>query len=351
MATSILNKFTARFSNHIGIDLGTANTLVYLAPQGIVINEPSVVAINEKTGNVIAVGKAAKDMIGKTPGHIKTVRPILDGVVSDFEITEEMLGYLIKKANDMSRKMFAPRVVIGVPSEVTSVEIKAVYDAARSAGAKEVYLVEEPMAAAIGMGLPIQDATGSMVIDIGGGTTDVAVIALFGVVKSKSLRVAGDRLNQDIIEYIRNRYEMIIGEKTAEEIKIQIGTVRPTGKEFMRVVGRDLVTGLPKEVQVLDNDIARAMQVSLSIIIQAVKEVIEKTPPEILTDIMNKGIHLTGGGAYIKGLTELMKEEFGIAVTVPEDPLAVVAKGCGKILENIEMYKEALIDTDEVNSK
>lgn len=344
MATSFLD----RFSNSIGIDLGTANTLVYLAGKGIVINEPSVVALNTKTGKVVAVGAVAKEMLGKTPAHIKTVRPILDGVVSDFEITEQMLTYLIAKANAMSSTMLAPRVVVGVPSETTSVELKAVYDAAISAGARKVYIVEEPMAAAIGVGLPIHKSVGSMVIDIGGGTSDIAVISLFGVVKSKSLKIAGDTLNQDIANYIKDVHNIIVGEKTAEEVKLSVSSVMPTGVHQYVARGRDVSTGLPREVVVTDLDVARAISNSVAVLVQSIKDVIQATPPEIVSDIMNNGIYLTGGGACITGLADMLSQELKLSVHVADDPLSAVAKGAGKILENIDYYKEVLIKGDEV---
>lgn len=343
--------FLDRFSNDIGIDLGTANTLVYLGGKGIVINEPSVVAVNTKTGKVVAVGTVAKEMLGKTPGHIKAVRPILDGVVSDFEITEEMLGYLIKKANNMNSKMLSPRVVVGVPSEVTSVEIKAVYDAAIAAGARKVYIVEEPMAGAIGIGLPIHQSVGSMVIDIGGGTADIAVMALFGVVKSVSLKVAGDKFNEDIINFIKENHGILIGERTAEDVKVAVGSVSPTGVNSYAVRGRDLVTGLPREVMVSDLDIAKAIASSVEQIVEATKNVLQITPPEIVSDIMKNGVYLTGGGAYIHGLAGLIEKDLNIPVFVAEDPISAVAKGCGKILENLDFYKEVLIKDSSIPSK
>lgn len=336
--------FLDNFSNDIGIDLGTANTLVYLGGKGIVVNEPSVVAINTKTNSVVAVGRVAKDMLGKTPAHIKAVRPILDGVISDFEIAEEMIGYHIKKANSMQTKFLGPRVVVGVPSEVTAVELKAVYDAAISAGARKVFIVEEPMAAAIGLSLPISESIGSMVVDIGGGTTDIAVIALFGIVNSKSLKIAGDQFNQDIVNYLKNEYKIIVGEKTAEEVKIVIGTVIPDGKLTMNVRGRDMATGLPKEVNISDFDFAKAVKNSVEKLIDGIREVIQKTPPEVLSDIVGTGVYLTGGGAYLRKLAEYISEELKIPVIVPDDPMSLVAKGCGKILENTTYFNEVLKD-------
>jgi rod shape-determining protein MreB len=337
-----MKSFLDRFGNDIGVDLGTANTLVYLGGKGIVVNEPSVVAVNTKTNSVVAVGKLAKDMLGKTPAHIKAVRPVLDGVISDFEVTAEMLNYHIKKANSYSTKILGPRVVIGVPSEISEVELKAVNDAAVSAGARKVFIVEEPMAAAIGLGLPINESRGSMVVDIGGGTTDIAVIALFGVVHSKSIKVAGDKLSEDIINYLKQTYKIIVGEKTAEEIKVIVGNVLPEGKLSMNVRGRDMSTGLPKEVTIPDSDIAKAIEVSVNKIIDAVREVVQKTPPEILSDVMQSGLYMTGGGAYLRNLNNLIERELKIAVVVPEDPMSQVAKGCGKILEDIDFYKEVL---------
>ena len=275
----MLKKFYKMFSNDIGIDLGTANTLVYLKGQGIVINEPSVVAVNVKTNQVLAVGAQAKQMLGRTPGHIRAVRPLVDGVISDFEVTEEMLSYLINKADKMSKKFLRPRVVIGVPSGTTNVETRAVYDAAKSAGAREVFLVEEPMAAAIGIRLPIKDPVGSMIIDIGGGTTDVAVISLGGIVKSRNLKIAGDKLNNDIISYMRDEFKLLIGEKTAESVKMAIASA--IQGEYMEsyVRGRDLLTGLPREVVVTDSDIREAISLSVAELVDGVKDILETTPP------------------------------------------------------------------------
>jgi rod shape-determining protein MreB len=336
--------FLDRFGNDIGIDLGTANTLVYLGGKGIVINEPSVVAVNTKTNSVVAVGRVAKDMLGKTPAHIKAVRPILDGVISDFEIAEEMIGYHIRKANSIHTKFLGPRVVIGVPSEVTAIELKAVHDAAISAGARKVFVVEEPMAAAIGLSLPINESTGSMVIDIGGGTTDIAVMALFGVVNSRSSKIAGDKFDQDVIDYLKKEYKIIIGERTAEEVKIVIGTVIPDGKLSMEVRGRDMSTGLPKEITISDYDFKNAIENSLNVLIDTLREVVQKTPPEILSDIVNSGVYLTGGGAYLRKLADYISSELKMPVIVPEDPMSLVAKGCGKILQNTDYFKEVLKD-------
>ncbi len=339
----MFDKFYKLFSNDIGIDLGTSNTLVYLKGHGIVINEPSVVAVNVKTNQILAVGSKAKEMIGRTPGHIRAVRPLVDGVISDFEVTEEMLSYLINKADKISKKFARPRVLIGVPSGTTNVETRAVYDAARSAGAREVYLVEEPMAAAIGIRMPIKDPVGSMIIDIGGGTTDIAVISLGGIVRSKSLKIAGDRLNNDIISYMRDEFKILIGERTAEMVKISIGSVLPAGYMEIEVHGRDLLTGLPRQVVVTDSDIREATASSVRDLVEGVKDMLENTPPEILSDIMHRGITLSGGGALIPGLPELLQNVLKLPVYMVDDPLSAVARGTGVMLDDIESYREVLI--------
>lgn len=336
------------FSSDIGIDLGTANTLVYTRGHGIIINEPSVVAVNQKTGQVVAVGHSAKEMVGRTPSHIVAVRPLVDGVISDFEVTQEMLSYFLHKANKVSNKMARPRVMIGVPSGVTNVETRAVKDAARNAGARDVFIIEEPMAAAIGIRLPVNDPVGSMVIDIGGGTTDIAVISLGGIVKSKNLRIAGDKLNNDIVAYIRNEFKILTGEKTAEAIKIAIGSVVKSDIPLEASLrGRDLITGLPREVTITDSDIREAMSQSVAMLSESIKEVLEGTPPEVLSDIMNRGIVLVGGGALIRGLDKLFAEELKIPVYIADDPLTAVVRGTGIILEHLDLYKEALIYEDD----
>ena len=335
-------------SNDIGIDLGTANTLVYMSGQGVVINEPSVVAVNQKTGRVVAVGAQAKAMIGRTPNHIVAVRPLVEGVISDFEITEEMLSYLIKKAEGMSKKMLGPKVVIGVPYGVTNVERRAVRDAAKNAGAREVHIVEEPMSAAIGIRLPVRDATGSMIIDIGGGTTDIAVISLGGIVRAKNIKVAGDKFNADIVSYIRNEFKILIGEKTAEDIKISIASVVPCQPPLESAIrGRDLVTGLPREVIITDADVREAIGASIDTLLDSVKEVLETTPPEILSDVMKNGIYLSGGGALIRGLPHILSEYVGIPVFVADDPLTAVARGAGIILEDLPLYYDMLIQNED----
>lgn len=338
--------FNKIFSNDIGIDLGTANTLVYLKGKGIIINEPSVVAVNQKTGQIVAVGADAKQMLGRTPGHIKAVRPLVDGVISDFEVTEEMLAYLIRKAESFSKKLFRPRVVIGIPSGVTNVESRAVYDAAKSAGARDVYLVEEPMAAAIGIRLPIKEPIGSMIIDIGGGTTDIAIISLGGIVRSKNLRIAGDRFNEDIMTYLKDEFKLLIGEKTAETLKMQIGSVVEGDLLEAHVRGRDMVSGLPREVVVTDQDIRLAIGSSIATLVDGIKEVLETTPPEVVGDVMQRGIVLTGGGALIRGIDILLNTILKIPIFVAEDPLTAVARGTGVILDDLEYYKEVLLETD-----
>jgi rod shape-determining protein MreB len=340
----MFDKFYQLFSNDIGIDLGTANTLVYLRDHGIVINEPSVVAVNQKTGTVVALGTQAKQMLGRTPGHVIAIRPLVDGVISNFEVTEEMLTYLINKANKISKKTVRPRVVIGVPSGITSVEIRAVYDAAKNAGAREVHIIEEPMAAAIGIKLPIKEPVGNMVIDIGGGTTDIAVISLGGIVRSKNLHIAGDRLNSDITNYIRDEFRVLIGERTAESVKIAIGSAKKGAGPMEAVIrGRDLVTGLPREVVVTDTDIREAMSGSILGLLDAVKEVIETTPPEVLSDVMSRGIILVGGGALLRGLDELLSQTLHVPVYVANDPLTAVARGTGIVLEEMVAFRDVLI--------
>ncbi len=348
-----IEQFKRLLSNDIGIDLGTANTLVYLRGKGIVLNEPSVVAVNNKTGQVVAVGTDAKNMLGRTPGHIVAVRPLVDGVISDFEVTEEMITYLINKAQKDNKKLLGPRVVVGVPSGITNVEIRAVRDATKNAGASEVHIVEEPMATAIGIRLPILEPVGNMVIDIGGGTSDIAVISLGGVVRSKNLRIAGDKLNTDIISYIRSEFKILIGEKTAENIKIAIGAVIPTDTPLeASIKGRDLISGLPREVVVTDSDIREAISQSIDTLIESTKEVLEITPPEILSDIMQRGIHIAGGGALIKGLAELISEYTKMPVHIAADPLTAVCRGTGIILEHMEDYKDVLIvNEDELPPK
>ena len=345
----IVSDILGIFSKDIGIDLGTANTLVYVRNEGIVINEPSVVAINKRTGQILAIGSEARKMVGKTPAHIVASRPLVDGVVSDFEVTEQMLKYFVEKVHKGGFSLLPrPRVVIGIPSGVTEVEKKAVEDAAKSAGARQTFLVEEPMAAAIGARLPVQEAAGSMIVDVGGGTTEIAIISLGGVVVAKSLRIAGDEMNENIIQYARDELNLLLGERTAEEIKIAVGSASPLKKPLQTVMrGRDLVTGLPKEVKTLDEDIRKAIARSVYTIVDNIKMVIEETPPELVADIMRKGIVLAGGGVLLRGLDRLITEQTHIPVFLADDPLTCVARGTGIILEDIDNLKEVLVSTDD----
>jgi len=341
----IFDRILGSFSHDIGIDLGTCNTLVYVKGKGIVVKESSVVAINSKTKQILAIGDEANKMIGRTPSHIVAIKPLTDGVVSDFEVTEEMLRYFIEKVH---RKSFAflprPRVVIGIPYGVTEVERRAVEEAAISAGARQVFLIEEPMAAAIGARLPIQEAAGSMIIDIGGGTTEVAVISLGGIVASRSLRIAGNEMNEDIIEFAREHFNLLLGERTAEEIKIVAGSAYPQGeKKEVKMRGRDLITGLPKEIVASDEQIRLAVNNSVQQIIEAVKTTLEETPPELLADIMERGIVLTGGGALLRGLDTLISQSTENKVYIVDDPLTSVVRGTGLVLEDLESLKDVLL--------
>lgn len=345
---NIFSKIFARFSNDIGIDLGTANTLVYVQGRGVVISEPSVVAINKITKEILAVGEEAKRMVGRTPSHIVAIRPLVDGVISDFEITEQMLKYFFDK---VQREKFTliprPRVVIGIPHSVTEVERRAVEEGAINAGAREVYLIEEPIAAAIGARLPIQDASGSMIIDIGGGTTEVAVISLGGVVSSRSLRIAGDEMNEDIIQYARDKFNLLLGERTAEEIKIKIGSaVEMKEKMEAPMRGRDLVTGLPKDIIVNDGQIREAIKKSVAAILESVRVTMEETPPELLADIMDRGIVLAGGGALLRGLDHRIAMETQTDVHIADDPLTAVVRGTGIVLEDLDLLSGVLLSKD-----
>ena len=344
-----INNFFGNFSKDLGIDLGTANTLVYVKEKGIVINEPSVVAINIKTDQILAVGKEAHNMVGKTPAHIVATKPLVDGVISDFEVTEKMLKYFIQKVHKESWTPVArPRIVIGIPLDVTEVERKAVEDAALAAGAREVYLIEQPMAAAIGSRVPVQNSNGRMVIDIGGGTTDIAVISLGGIVTWKSLKVAGNELNEDIIRYIRDRFSLLIGERTAEDVKIKIGSAYPLAEPLaMRVRGRDLITGLPKEIIVDDNQVREALMRTVRVIVDNVKTTIENTPPELVADIYENGLMLTGGGALLQGLNQLISEVTGVPVVITEDPLTCVVRGAAVLLDDIDLLKNVMIPTTQ----
>lgn len=327
------------FSNDIGIDLGTANTLVYVKDHGIVLREPSVVAVQQGTKKVLAVGDEAKRMLGRTPGNIVAIRPLKDGVIADFEITEAMLRHFISKVHNR-RRMVRPRVVIAVPSGITEVEKRAVKDSATHAGAREVYLIEEPMAAAIGVGLPVQDAAGNMIIDIGGGTTEVALISLSGIVFSRSVRVAGDELDESIINYMKRAYNLMIGERTAEEIKIKIGSAYKLEKETnMEVKGRDLVAGLPKTITISSQEVREALLEPISTIVDSVRITLERCPPELSADLVDRGLVLAGGGALLRGLDRLLQEETGLPVHVAEDPLSAVAEGTGKALEEMKFLR------------
>ncbi len=346
----MFDKFFKLFSRDLGIDLGTANTLVYVSGKGIIINEPSVVAINQKTGQIVAIGNDAKNMIGRTPGHINVIRPLVEGVISDFETTEEMLSYFIKKVQKNSNKFFArPAVVIGIPSNITEVETRAVRDAVKNAGSRKVYIVEQPMAAAIGVKCPIHEPIGSIIVDVGGGTSDIAVLSLGGIVVSKGLRIAGDRLDQDIIQYARDELKLLIGEKTAEDVKMAIGSAMATKGQAMEATirGRDLVTGLPREAIVNDADIREAISKSIRNLANAIKEVIEETPPELISDVMHRGIILVGGGSQLRNLSEYLEKEIKISVNIADDPSTVVARGMGIILENLESFKEVLIEHED----
>jgi rod shape-determining protein MreB and related proteins len=338
------------FSEDIAIDLGTANSEVYVRGRGIIIQEPSVVAVNQKTGQVLAIGEEAKKMVGRTPAHIVATRPLRNGVISDFEVTEQMLRYFIEKAQ---KKRFVlaprPRVIIGIPSGVTEVEKKAVVDAGKSAGAREVFLIEEPMAAAIGARLPVQEAGGNFIVDIGGGTTEIAIISLGGIVLSKSLRVAGDKLNEDIIQFAQEEYKLLIGERTAESIKIGIGSAYPLKeKRELPMRGRNLVTGLPEEILVSDEDVRRAMEKSVKRIVAEIKTAVEESPPELLADIMATGINFSGGGSLLRGLDILVAKETKMPTKLIEDPMTAVVRGAGMVLENLDELEDVLIETSEL---
>ncbi len=333
-------------SNDIGIDLGTANTLVYVKDHGIVLREPSVVAVKEATNEVVAVGDDAKRMLGRTPGGIRAIRPLKDGVIADFRVTEAMLRHFIRKVHNR-RAMVRPRVVIAVPSGITEVEKRAVKESAEQAGAREVHLMEEPMAAAIGVGLPVQEAAGNMIVDIGGGTTEVAIISLSGIVYARSVRVAGDELDEAIINYMKRAYNLMIGERTAEEIKLRIGSAFPLGKETtMEVKGRDMVAGLPKTITITSQEVREAMLEPLNTIIDAVRTTLERCPPELSADLVDRGIMLAGGGALLRGLDKLLQEETALPVHVAEDPLSAVAEGTGRVLSELEFLRK--VGTTEI---
>ncbi|HXX40145.1 MAG TPA: rod shape-determining protein [bacterium] len=344
----IFNGLFSRFTRDMGVDLGTANTLVYVRREGIVLREPSVVARRVDGGEVLAVGDEAKKMIGRTPGDIIATRPLRDGVIADFDTTASMLSYFIKRGL-RGRSLMRPRVIVGIPSGVTEVEKRAVIDATLQAGAREAYLIEEPMAAAIGAGLPVSEPIGSMVVDIGGGTTEVAVIALGGIVTARSIRVAGDEMDEAIIQYSRKAYNLLIGERTAEDIKIKVGSAYPQKEDqSVEVRGRDLVSGLPRTVRMTGTEIREAMAEPIAAIVEAVKMTLERTPPELAADIVDRGIIMAGGGALLRGLERLLAEETGMPVMITEDPLSSVVLGTGRALEEIETLKKVLVTSKKM---
>ena len=344
-----IDAFLGLFSLDIGIDLGTANTLVYVRGRGIVINEPSWVAIERDSRKILAIGARAKEMVGRTPGDIVAIRPLRDGVISEFEVTEKMLGYFIKKAHSQLLLPFPrPRVVVGIPSGVTEVEKRAVRDATISAGAREAFLIEEPMAAAIGVGLPVTEARGSMVVDIGGGTTEVGVFCLGGFVVSRSIRIAGDEMDEDIMQYARQKYNLYIGERMAERAKMEIGSAYPLPEEMtMTLRGRNLVTGLPEAVEVSSIEIREALSRSVNVIVDLIKSTLDDTPPELIADLMDTGICLAGGGALLRGLAERITEEANIRAWVAQDAMTCVARGAGRVLEELDTLREVLASTDD----
>jgi rod shape-determining protein MreB len=333
------------FSNDLGIDLGTANTLIYVSGRGLMIEEPSVVALEKKSKKILAIGAEAKRMLGRTPSEIEAIRPMKDGVIADFDLVEEMLKYFIKKVQ-RGPSFFRPRAVIGVPSGITEVEKRAVIDSAESAGVREVYLVAEPMAAAIGMGVPVNEPSGNMVIDIGGGTAEIAVLALFGMVCDMSVRIGGDEIDEAIVSYLKKTYNLLVGECTAEQIKIQIGSAFPLEDELeMEVKGRDLVAGIPKTLRITSTEIRDALNEPVSTIVEAVKQALEQTPPELSADILDKGIIMTGGSSQLRGLDERLRQETNLPVNVIDEPLTGVAKGALKIIENLDFYRPVLMNT------
>lgn len=348
MAINPLNWLMGLFSLDIGIDLGTANTLVNVKGKGIVINEPSWVAIEKKTRRPLAIGAQAKEMVGRTPANVVAIRPLRDGVISEFEITQALLGYFIGRAHQQTIvPMPRPRIVVGIPSGATEVEKRAVYDAAMAAGARETYLIEEPRAAALGAGLPVSDIRGTMIVDIGGGTTEVAILSMGGIVVSRSLRVAGDELDQDVITYIRNKYNLLIGERMAEQVKVTVGSAYPLPVEKTVVVrGRNLVTGLPESIEVSSVEIREAISNSVQVIIDTIKDALDEAPPEILADLMETGICLAGGGALLNGLTERLSDDLSLRVWVAEDPMTCVARGAGLVLEDLDHFEQFLVGLD-----
>jgi len=353
LAFNPFNWLMGLFSLDIGIDLGTANTLVNVRGKGIVINEPSWVAIDKRTRRPLAIGAQAKEMVGRTPANVIAIRPLRDGVISEFEITQAMLGYFIGKVHQQTIvPMPRPRVVIGIPSGATEVEKRAVYDASMAAGARETYLVEEPRAAALGAGLPISEVRGTMIVDIGGGTTEVAMLSIGGIVVSRSLRVAGDELDQDIITYIRNKYNLFIGERMAEQVKITIGSAYPLPTEKTTIVrGRNLVSGLPEGIEVSSVEIREAIAGSVQVILDTIKDALDEAPPEIVADLIDSGICLAGGGAQLQGLTERLADELNLRVWLAEDPMTCVARGAGMVLENLSQYDQFLVGLDRTSAR
>lgn len=337
----MLNNFFGIFSKDLGVDLGTANTLVYIKNKGIFISEPSVVAINQKTNQILEIGVEAKKMVGRTPGHIVALRPLNNGVISDFEVAEQMLRYFISRAHqDLKIVVPRPRVVIGIPTIATEVEKKAVQDAVANAGAREVYLIEEPIAAALGARLPIDEPIGTLIVDIGGGTAEIAVIAMGGIVTKRSLKIAGDKFNEDIINYVRSEYKLIVGEKTAEEVKIAIGAAVPINEELqMQIRGRDIVSGLPKEITVSSANIRAALAKSLKAVVEAIHKVIEDTPPELVSDILHRGMIVSGGSSLLRGLDKYIAHELKLPVKITDDPITAVVRGTGIVIENLDYYK------------
>ncbi len=348
MAANLLSWLMGFFSLDIGIDLGTANTLVNVKGKGIVINEPSWVVVNKRTRETIAVGASAKEMVGRTPANYVAIRPLRDGVISEFEITKSMLEYFIGKVHQQTIvPMPRPRVAIGIPSGATEVEKRAVYDASMAAGARETYLIEEPRAAALGAGLPVNEVKGTMIVDIGGGTTEVAVISMGGVVISRSLRVAGDELDEDILQYIRKKYNLLIGERLAEQVKINIGSAYPLQTELTYTVrGRNLITGLPSSMEVSSVEIREALSTSIQVIIDTIKDALDEVPPELISDLLDSGICLAGGGAQILGLVPRLKDELNLRVWIAEDPMTCVARGAGLVLENLAEHEKFLVSLD-----
>ncbi len=348
MAANLLSWLMGFFSLDIGIDLGTANTLVNVKGKGIVINEPSWVVVNKRTRETIAVGAAAKEMVGRTPANYVAIRPLRDGVISEFEITKSMLEYFIGKVHQQTIvPMPRPRVAIGIPSGATEVEKRAVYDASMAAGARETYLIEEPRAAALGAGLPVNEVKGTMIVDIGGGTTEVAVISMGGVVISRSLRVAGDELDEDILQYIRKKYNLLIGERLAEQVKINIGSAYPLQTELTYTVrGRNLITGLPGSMEVSSVEIREALSTSIQVIIDTIKDALDEVPPELISDLLDSGICLAGGGAQILGLVPRLKDELNLRVWIADDPMTCVARGAGLVLENLAEHEKFLVSLE-----